>query len=163
MWVSPSASSPSRGNSFEMAVSGSRDGIYAVVRRIPSGRVATYGQVARLAGMTGHARQVGYALNDLPAGASVPWHRVINAAGRVSRRAEPLDEEIQRRLLEAEGVLFDARGRVAPSRFLWSPQRRLAPGSRSRASVSSGRLLRPGMNRSRGKPTPMRAPEAKAG
>ncbi len=86
--------------------------IYAVVRRIPRGRVATYGQVAELAGLPGHARQVGYALHVLPAGTAVPWHRVINARGEVSRRSEPGAELTQRMLLEREGVCFDARGRV---------------------------------------------------
>src|SRR5688572_505500 len=60
--------------------------VYAVVRRIPRGRVATYGQVARLAGLGAGARQVGYALSDLPTGSTVPWHRVINARGAVSLR-----------------------------------------------------------------------------
>ena len=55
--------------------------IYEVVSRIPKGKVATYGQVATLAGMRGHARQVGYALHDLREGSNVPWHRVINARG----------------------------------------------------------------------------------
>jgi methylated-DNA-protein-cysteine methyltransferase-like protein len=86
--------------------------IYAVIRRIPRGRVATYGQVARLAGLPGHARQVGYALHALPAASTVPWHRVINARGEVSRRSEPGPELSQRMLLEREGVRFDSRGRV---------------------------------------------------
>ena len=63
--------------------------IYEVVERIPHGRVATYGQVAALAGAPRHARQVGYALYDLPSGQSLPWHRVINAKGEVSPRSEP--------------------------------------------------------------------------
>jgi methylated-DNA-protein-cysteine methyltransferase-like protein len=86
--------------------------IYAVVRRIPRGRVATYGQVAALAGLPGHARQVGYALHALPDGTAVPWHRVINARGEVSRRSMPGPELSQRMLLECEGVRFDLRGRV---------------------------------------------------
>lgn len=86
--------------------------IYAVVRRIPRGRVASYGQVAALAGLPGHARQVGYALHALPDGTTVPWHRVINARGEVSRRSMPGPELSQRLLLEREGVRFDARGRV---------------------------------------------------
>ena len=86
--------------------------IYAVVRRIPRGRVATYGQVAALAGLPGHARQVGYALHALPDGTAVPWHRVINARGEVSRRSVPGPELSQRMLLEREGVRFDPRGRV---------------------------------------------------
>ena len=97
--------------------------IYAVVRRIPRGRVATYGQVAALAGLPGHARQVGYALHALALGTRLPWHRVINARGEVSRRRRPGDELSQRLLLEREGVGFDARGRVALARLRWSPRR----------------------------------------
>ncbi len=63
--------------------------IYAVVRRIPRGRVATYGQIAELAGLPGHARQVGYALHALPDGTAVPWHRVLNARGALSLRRSP--------------------------------------------------------------------------
>src|SRR5689334_367178 len=62
--------------------------IYSVIRRIPRGRVATYGQIATLAGIDGHARQVGYALHALPSGADVPWHRVVNSFGEVSRRSD---------------------------------------------------------------------------
>jgi methylated-DNA-protein-cysteine methyltransferase-like protein len=93
--------------------------IYRIVRRIPRGRVATYGQVARLAGLAGHARQVGYALHALPDESDVPWHRVINARGEISRRAEPGWEGMQRSLLEAEGICFDDRQRIALSRFAW--------------------------------------------
>ena len=84
--------------------------IYAVVRRIPRGRVATYGQVAELAGLEGHARQVGYALHVAPP--SLPWHRVINAQGRISARSGSDWGELQRHLLEAEGIEFDLDGRV---------------------------------------------------
>ncbi len=93
---------------------------YAVVRRIPRGTVASYGQVAALAGLPGRARHVGYALHALPDGSTVPWQRVINAAGRISERADPLARERQRGMLEAEGVVFDARGRVDLDRFGWS-------------------------------------------
>lgn len=95
--------------------------IYAVVRRVPRGRVVTYGKVARLAGFEGQARLVGYALSALPSHSSVPWHRVVNRAGRVSRRATAGTELEQRRLLEAEGVRFDNRGRIALERFEWHP------------------------------------------
>ena len=74
--------------------------IYSVVRRIPRGRVATYGQVAGLAGRPGHARQVGYALHALTPDSGVPWHRVINAQGGVSPRSEPGFDAIQRTILE---------------------------------------------------------------
>jgi methylated-DNA-protein-cysteine methyltransferase-like protein len=98
--------------------------IWAVVARIPRGRVATYGQVAALAGLAGHARQAGYALHALPDDADgVPWHRVINARGEVSPRAEPGWEGLQRAMLEAEGVAFDPRGRVNLRRYRWEPRR----------------------------------------
>jgi methylated-DNA-protein-cysteine methyltransferase-like protein len=109
--------------------------IYAVVRRIPRGRVATYGQVARLAGMPGHARQVGYALNALPAGSRLPWQRVVNAEGGISPRSRPGCDDGQRALLEEEGVEFDERGRIALSRYRWSPRERAA----SRRSELAGR------------------------
>jgi methylated-DNA-protein-cysteine methyltransferase-like protein len=96
--------------------------IYSVVRRIPRGRVATYGQVATLAGLTGHARQVGYALNALPDATAVPWHRVVNAAGRISVRAAPGGELVQQLLLEKEGVRLDARGRIPLDRIRWQPR-----------------------------------------
>lgn len=97
--------------------------IYNVVRRIPRGRVATYGQVATLAGLPGRARQVGYALHALhalrdPEDPDVPWHRVINARGEISPRAGTgLEEHAQRQLLEAEGVTFNASGRVDLNRY----------------------------------------------
>jgi methylated-DNA-protein-cysteine methyltransferase-like protein len=102
--------------------------IYAVVRRIPLGKVATYGQVAELAGLGGHARQVGYALHALPTGTTVPWHRVLNAAGAVSLRTAPGEELTQRQLLEREGVGFDLRGRVRLSLVRWRPRGRFASG-----------------------------------
>lgn len=99
------------------------DKIYAVIRRIPAGTVATYGQVAGLAGLPGHARQVGYALHALPDVTDVPWHRVINAKGEVSPRAEPDWALYQRQLLEEEGVLFDESGRVDLSEVRWQSGR----------------------------------------
>lgn len=94
--------------------------IWSVVRRIPTGRVATYGQVARIAGLGGAARLVGYALHALrEKGHEVPWQRVINAQGRISQRGFEGVERIQRRLLEREGVRFDARERVDLDRFGW--------------------------------------------
>jgi methylated-DNA-protein-cysteine methyltransferase-like protein len=96
--------------------------IYATVSRIPRGRVATYGQVAQLARIPGQARQVGYALSALSGDSSIPWHRVINARGEVSRRSNPTFEAIQRQLLEREGVAFDADSRVPLSRFRWRPR-----------------------------------------
>lgn len=110
--------------------------IDAVVRRIPRGRVATYGQVAALAGRPGHARQVGYALHALEDGSDVPWHRVVNGRGEVSPRAEPLYEPLQRALLAAEGVVLDRRGRIDLDRFRWEPDD--APAGRRRGAPGKG-------------------------
>jgi methylated-DNA-protein-cysteine methyltransferase-like protein len=95
--------------------------IYTVVKCIPEGKVATYGQVATLSGNPGQARQVGYALNSLPDDVDIPWQRVVNAQGRVSRRKEPISELLQRQLLESEGVIFDKRGIIDLSIFQWKP------------------------------------------
>ena len=93
---------------------------YEVVRRIPVGEVATYGQIAALAGLPRHAPQVGYALHALRDD-EVPWHRVINAAGTVSPRSSPGWGPRQRALLEAEGVEFSAGGRVDLDLYRWDP------------------------------------------
>jgi methylated-DNA-protein-cysteine methyltransferase-like protein len=99
--------------------------IYAVVRRIPKGRVATYGQVAELAGLPGHARQVGYALHALPPHSTVPWQRVVNAKGEISPRGGQLGSVLPQRFrLEAEGVELDTRGRISLERFGWKPRAR---------------------------------------
>lgn len=98
--------------------------IWSIVRRIPRGRVATYGQIAELADVEGHARQVGYALHNLPANSNVPWHRVINAKGEISPRSAGDSHELQRMLLEAEGVVIDLRGRIDLKAYRWKPARR---------------------------------------
>ena len=99
--------------------------IYAVVARVPHGRVVTYGQVAALAGLPRQARLVGYAMHGLPDGSKLPWHRVINAQGKVSVRsfAGP-SEGLQRHMLEDEGVTFDAKERVSLKKFRWKPRTR---------------------------------------
>jgi methylated-DNA-protein-cysteine methyltransferase-like protein len=91
--------------------------IYGAVRRIPRGRVATYGDVAEMADLEGHARQVGYALHALPPNSGVPWHRVINAKGEISPRSAGDSHELQLELLRAEGVAVDERGRVDLRRY----------------------------------------------
>jgi methylated-DNA-protein-cysteine methyltransferase related protein len=101
--------------------------IYAVVRRIPEGRVATYGQVASLAGLAGHARQVGYALHALPDGTAIPWHRVVNAKGGISLRSMPGGELVQQGLLKREGIPLDPRGRVPLARVRWLPRLKSIP------------------------------------
>ena len=91
--------------------------IYAVVSRVPKGRVATYGQIALLAGLPRQARLVGYAMHSLPTDSDVPWHRVVNAAGKISLRADGLGhDELQAQLLQARGRAL--RGRRHPSRAL---------------------------------------------
>ncbi len=94
---------------------------YDVVRQIPPGRVATYGQVAALAGQPRHARQVGYALFALRGdqGEDVPWHRVINAKGEISQRRDTGPEGLQRAMLEAEDIVFDLAGRIDLRRYRW--------------------------------------------
>ena len=95
-----------------------------MVSRVPRGRVATYGQVAILAGLPRHARLVGYALNVLPEGTAVPWHRVINAKGEISLRANALGhDELQEVLLRREGVRF-VDGRISFERYGWRPRPR---------------------------------------
>jgi len=110
--------------------------IWSVVRKIPSGRVASYGQIAELAGLEGHARQVGYALHNLPERSNVPWHRVINSRGEVSLRSGGDSHELQRHLLEAEGVTFDLRGRVDLAVFAWK-------GSKAQRRKGSKKKVRP--------------------
>jgi methylated-DNA-protein-cysteine methyltransferase-like protein len=95
-----------------------------VVRRIPGGRVATYGQVAQLAGLVNGARQVGYALHALPEHTVVPWHRVVNARGASSLRGG--GDATQRILLEREGVRLGAGGRIDLAAHRWRPRRRVS-------------------------------------
>ena len=95
--------------------------IYDAVRRVPRGFVSTYGDVARTAGLAGRARQVGYALHALDERHDVPWQRIVNASGRISPRGEPAPARLQRSLLEAEGIVFDARGVIDLGRFAWRP------------------------------------------
>src|SRR5258705_10809519 len=87
--------------------------IYAVVSRIPRGRVATYGQIARLAGMPGQTRLVGYALHAVPKGTPIRWQRVVNAQGSISLLADDCDR--QRGPLERDGTRLDSRARIRSS------------------------------------------------
>jgi methylated-DNA-protein-cysteine methyltransferase-like protein len=96
--------------------------VYRVVRAIPSGRVSTYGDVAALAGMPRAARQVGWALNALEADDDIPWHRVINAKGEISARGEHEIADLQRALLEDEGVIFSRHDRVDLESARWPPR-----------------------------------------
>ena len=99
--------------------------VYAVVREIPRGRIATYGQIAAILGHPRAARAVGTALSHLPKPFArlVPWQRVINAAGRISHRGDVLRPDLQRQLLELEGIEF--RGEhVDLRRFRWAGPKR---------------------------------------
>lgn len=93
--------------------------IFAAVRKIPSGRVATYGQIARLAGLGNHARLVGYALHALPGGSRVPWHRVLNVRGKISLQGAGARRQLS--LLRREGVRPAANGTIDLSLYQWRP------------------------------------------
>jgi methylated-DNA-protein-cysteine methyltransferase related protein len=96
--------------------------IYEVVRQIPYGKVATYGQVAEIANLPRRARLVGYALFRVAFDSDVPWHRVINARGEISESPfRQGGDYLQRSLLEAEGVEFSAEGKVNLRQYQWFP------------------------------------------
>lgn len=97
--------------------------IYAIVRQIPRGKVATYGQVAELAGLVGKPRLVGYALYRVDTTTSdVPWQRVINAKGEVSQSSlRNGSDHLQRAILEDEGIAFDPQGRIDLNQYKWRP------------------------------------------
>lgn len=92
--------------------------IYTVVRQIPAGKVASYGQVAAIVGGV-TPRMVGYAMAAVPEGSDVPWQRVINSQGKVSPRADHLGSEVQRMRLADEGVYFVRNGAVDWSQVRW--------------------------------------------
>ena len=115
---------------------GLHERIYEIVRMVPSGRVATYGQVAEIVGCC-TPRMVGYAMAAVPFGSDVPWHRVINSQGRISVRGDGSESPEQRAMLEAEGVVFSASGRVSLKEDGWT-----GPG------VPRGRAKRRGSHRS---------------
>ncbi len=95
--------------------------IYDVVRSIPEGRVATYGQVAAYAGNPRWARVVGYALHVNPEPGIIPCHRVLNREGRTAPAFAFGGEDVQRALLEAEGIAFEADGSIDLEKYLWRP------------------------------------------
>ena len=95
--------------------------IWRVIANIPYGKVANYGQIARLAGLGRQARLVGYALHNTPDDLALPWHRVINAQGRISFPPGSASYQRQRSLLEAEGVAF-VGGRVDFAVYRWQPE-----------------------------------------
>ncbi len=118
--------------------------IYEVVKTIPAGVVATYGQVAAIVGCG--PRLVGYALASLPAGMDVPWQRVINSQGKISTRSDGAADPRQRQALIREGIVFSLKGTVDLKRFGWDGpdwdwlyERGLQPPPR-RDSDASGRF-----------------------
>jgi methylated-DNA-protein-cysteine methyltransferase-like protein len=94
--------------------------IRETIASIPAGTVASYGQVAELAGVPRGARQVGYALRNLPAGHALPWHRVLRSSGQIALPADSPGYRTQRDRLRAEGVTVKS-GRVDMRRFRWQP------------------------------------------
>ncbi|MBW4553756.1 MAG: MGMT family protein [Aphanocapsa sp. GSE-SYN-MK-11-07L] len=96
--------------------------IYRVVCQIPRGQVATYGQVAALAGIPRHARQVGYALYQVAPSSDIPWQRVVNAQGKISYSPfREGNDDFQQQLLIDEGVVFDPDGKIDLQEYQWQP------------------------------------------
>ena len=98
-----------------------RDAVRAVVADIPKGRLATYGQVALLAGFPGRARQVGWVLSALPAGTPLPWHRVVNAQGYIPSKGREVSAIEQIRRLRKEKIHVDDLGKLDLKAHLWRP------------------------------------------
>jgi methylated-DNA-protein-cysteine methyltransferase-like protein len=98
--------------------------VYRIVRRIPRGRVMSYGQIAELLSRPLSARAVGWAMNQCPG--DVPWQRVVNAAGGISTEHLHEPPDLQRRLLESEGIRFGNTGTLSMSRYRFTPRRRAA-------------------------------------
>jgi methylated-DNA-protein-cysteine methyltransferase-like protein len=96
-----------------------RERVYRIVRRIPRGRVMTYGQLAEILGEGYTPRTVGFVMHG--SNNKTPWHRVINAQGACSTGRVVLPHDKQQRMLEAEGVKFNARGRCDLQSYLWIP------------------------------------------
>ena len=97
------------------------DRVYEFVRRVPPGQVITYGHVALELGSPAAARAVRYALHALPTTSDVPWWRVINAGGAISLKGRGSQADLQRQLLESEGVIFDESGRTDLGHYRWWP------------------------------------------
>lgn len=104
---------------LEMSEQSFTEKVVGVIRKIPKGKVATYGQIAMMAGNYRGARQVVRVLHSMSEKEGLPWHRVINSKGSISLKGESY--RIQRQMLEKEGVQFDSSDRVDFDRFLWKP------------------------------------------
>jgi methylated-DNA-protein-cysteine methyltransferase-like protein len=106
--------------------------VYRLVKRIPRGRVTTYGTLAKALRLRGGARAVGYAMAASPSGRGIPWHRVVGAGGRLTI-PEP-HGSLQRRLLEAEGVEVGDRRRVDMERYFWNPAKKRSAARKRKAA-----------------------------
>lgn len=105
--------------------------VYAIVRKIPRGRVMNYGQIAELLKRPLSARAVGWAMRDCPD--DVPWHRVVNARGGMSTEGlSDLPPKLQQSLLESEGVEFGEDGTLSMTRYRWTPGGRRVAGGRKK-------------------------------
>ncbi|MBA5761791.1 MGMT family protein [Vibrio sp. 404] len=93
--------------------------IFAVIHQIPFGKVTSYGEVAKMAGYPGYARQVGKALSRLPEGSKLPWYRVLNSQGKISLKGDDLQR--QRKKLTQEGVECSELGKVNLKKYKWQP------------------------------------------
>ena len=98
-----------------------REKIWQVVNQIPRGKVATYGQIARLADLPGYARYVGYTMKMLPSGTRLPWYRVVNSQGKLSFPTDSSQYQRQKSKLEAEGVVF-IKGRFSLREYQWDAE-----------------------------------------
>ncbi len=105
---------------------GYRERVFEIVRRIPSGRVMTYGQLAEILGEGYTARTVGFVMHS--ADQTVPWQRVINAQGACSTGRVIVPPDLQQRMLVSEGVVFNEKGRCDLPRYRWTPEEYKAGG-----------------------------------
>lgn len=131
------ASSPEDLTGIDTA--GYRERVYEIVRRIPTGRVMTYGQIAEILGEGYTARTVGFVMHS--ADETVPWHRVINAQGACSTGRVLLPHDKQQRMLEAEGIEFNARGRCDLGRYRWTPDEADERVENTQAAEAQGSLF----------------------
>ena len=115
-----SAASGERTEAPDVNSRGYRERVFEIVRRIPSGRVMTYGQLAEILGEGYTPRTVGFVMHS--ADESVPWQRVINSQGACSTGRVIVPPDLQQRMLVSEGVVFDARGRCDLGRYRWTPE-----------------------------------------
>lgn len=116
-----------------------RQAVYRMVRRIPSGRVMTYGQIAEILGDGYTARTVGFAMHN--ADDKTPWHRVINAQGACSTLRIVLPHDKQQRMLEREGVKFDKKGRCSLETYVWIPEEEPRTDRKGNKSLFKSRRL----------------------